>query len=45
MAAALEVVDKFGVKKVYINFVVELAALNGRDKLGSDVEVSSLLMC
>lgn len=45
MAAALELVHKFGVKKVYINFVVELAALNGRDKLGSDVEVSSLLMC
>lgn len=45
MAAALELVHKFGVKKVYINFVVELAALNGRDKLGSDVEVSSLLKC
>lgn len=45
MAAALELVHKFGVKKVYINFVVELAALNGRDKLGSDIEVSSLLKC
>lgn len=45
MAAALELVRKFGVKKVYINFVVELTALNGRKKLESDVEVSSLLMC
>lgn len=45
MAAALELVRKFGVKKVYINFVVELTALNGREKLGTDVEVSSLLMC
>lgn len=45
MAAALELVRKFGVKKVYINFVVELTALDGRKKLDSDVEVSSLLMC
>lgn len=45
MAAALELVRKFGVKKVYINFVVELTALDGRKKLDVDVEVSSLLMC
>lgn len=45
MAAALELVRKFGVKKVYINFVVELTALDGRKQLDSDVEVSSLLMC
>lgn len=45
MAAALELVRKFGVKKVYINFVAELTALDGRKQLESDVEVSSLLMC
>lgn len=45
MAAALELVRKFGVKKVYINFVAELTALDGRKQLDSDVEVSSLLMC
>lgn len=45
MAAALELVRKFGVKKVYINFVVELTALDGRKQLDSDIEVSSLLMC
>lgn len=45
MAAALELVRKFGVKKVYINFVVELTTLDGRKQLDSDVEVSSLLMC
>ena len=45
MAAALELVRKFGVKKVYINFIVELEFLEGRKVLGNDVEVSSLLSC
>lgn len=45
MAAALELVRKFGVKKVYINFIIELSALNGRAALDSSVEVSSLLTC
>ena len=45
MAAALELVRKFGVKKVYINFIVELEFLEGRKALGNDVEVSSLLSC
>lgn len=45
MAAALELVRKFGVKKVYINFVVELTALDGRKQLDHNVEVSSLLKC
>lgn len=42
MAAAQELVRKFGVKKVYINFVVELDGLEGRQALG-DVEVTSLI--
>ena len=45
MAAALELVRQFGVKKVYINFIVELEFLEGRKVLGNDVEVSSLLSC
>ena len=45
MAAALELVRKFGVKKVYVNFVVELTALDGRKQLDPNVEVRSLLMC
>lgn len=45
MAAALELVRKFGVKKVYINFIVELEFLEGRKALGGDVKVSSLLSC
>jgi adenine phosphoribosyltransferase len=45
MAAALELVKKFNVKKVYINFIVELEFLEGRKALGNEVEVSSLLSC
>ncbi len=30
-------------KKVYVNFVVELTALNGREVLPEDCEVTSLL--
>lgn len=45
MAAALELVKKFNVKKVYINFIIELEFLNGRKVFGDDVEVSSLLRC
>lgn len=42
MAAAIELVRRFGVKKIYVNFVVELDGLEGR-KFLSDVEVSSLI--
>ena len=45
MAAALELVKKFNVKKVYVNFIIELEFLNGRKVFGDDVEVSSLLSC
>ena len=45
MAAALELVRKFGVKKVYINFIIELEFLKGREVIGNDVEISSLLSC
>ena len=45
MAAALELVRKFNVKKVYINFIIELDFLNGRKAIGDDVEISSLLSC
>ena len=45
MAAALELVRKFGVKKVYINFIIELDFLNGRKTIGEDVEISSLMNC
>ena len=43
MAAACELVKSMNPKKIYINFVVELEALHGRDNLPKDCEVSSLL--
>lgn len=42
MAAAIELVKKFNVKKIYVNFVVELDGLEGRKVLGG-VEVTSLI--
>lgn len=42
MAGALELVKKFGVKKVYVNFVIELDGLEGRKAMPS-VEVTSLV--
>lgn len=43
MAAAYRLVKSMNPKKIYINFIVELAALNGREALPADVEVSSLI--
>ena len=43
MAAACELVKQMHSKKIYINCIIELTALNGRAALPADVEVSSLL--
>lgn len=43
MKAACNLVKKFGVKKIYVNFLVELDDLYGRDVFESGIEVSSLL--
>lgn len=43
MKAACDLVKKFGVKKIYVNFLVELDDLYGRDVFESGIEVSSLL--
>lgn len=43
MKAACDLVKKFGVKKIYVNFLVELDDLYGRDVFDSGIEVSSLL--
>lgn len=42
MAAAVNLVRKIGVKKIYVNFIIELDALEGRKMLG-ETEVSSLI--
>ena len=43
MLACYELVKSMNPKKIYINFVVELSALKGRNVLPQDVEVTSLL--
>ena len=44
MAAAYELVKSMNPKKIYISFIVELAALKGRDAFPADVEVDSLIV-
>ena len=45
MKAACDLVKKFNPKKVYCNFIIELAneGLNGRDAFDDDIEVTSLI--
>lgn len=43
MAAAVELVKKFGVKKVYVNFIIELNDLNGRNVLTEATSVDTLI--
>lgn len=43
MKAACDLVKKFGVKKIYVNFLVELDDLYGRDVFESGIEINSLL--
>ncbi len=43
MAAAYELVKSMNPKKIYINFIIELTALNGRSVLPADAEVTSLI--
>lgn len=43
MAAAYKLVKSLNPQKIYINFIVELAALNGRANLPADADVTSLI--
>ena len=43
MAACCDLVKSMNPKKVYVNFVVELEFLKGRDNIPSDCETTSLL--
>lgn len=43
MAAAYELVKSMNPKKIYINFIIELSALGGREKLPAGVDVTSLI--
>lgn len=43
MLAAYNLVKSMNPRKIYINFIIELAALGGRDLLPKDVDVTSLI--
>lgn len=43
MAAAYNLVKSLNPKQIYVNFIIELSALNGRRLLGDEVPVSSLI--
>ena len=43
MVAAYNLVKSMNPKKIYINFIIELTALNGRAALPADVDVTSLI--
>jgi len=40
--ASINLINKFKVKNVFINFLVELDFLNGREKLNTSYQVDSL---
>lgn len=44
MMAAYNLVKSMNPKKIYINFIIELSALNGRANLPDDAEVTSLIV-
>jgi adenine phosphoribosyltransferase len=41
--AALELIRKFSVKKIYVNFICELLFLNGKTQIEDDVDTFSLI--
>ena len=43
MIAAANLVRRFNPQKIYINFLSEIVALNGRSELPSDIEIETLL--
>lgn len=43
MAAVYNLVKSMNPRKIYVNFIIELADLNGRNALPADAEVTSLI--
>lgn len=44
MAAVYNLVKSMNPRKIYINFIIELSALNGRANLPEDADISSLIV-
>ena len=45
MEAAIELVKKLGVKKIYVNFLIEITdeGLHGRDAFEKDTDITTLI--
>jgi adenine phosphoribosyltransferase len=43
MAAAVRLIHKFKPKKIYVNFLIELDELNGREAFDKDIEIETLM--
>jgi adenine phosphoribosyltransferase len=43
MAAAVNLIRNFNPQKIYVNFIIELEALNGRRAFDSDVQLDSVI--
>ena len=43
MAAAVHLIQKFNPQKIYVNFIIELEELKGREVFGSDVQIDSIV--
>lgn len=43
MEAAIKLVQSMNPKKIYVNFIIELEALHGREHMPADIEVTSLI--
>jgi adenine phosphoribosyltransferase len=41
--AAIEILQKFNVRQIYLNFIVELSFLDGRKKINPDLDIYSLI--
>jgi len=41
--AAVALIDKFNVKKVFVNFIVELSFLKGREAIDGDIDIYSII--
>jgi len=43
MQAAVRLIEKFSPQKIYVNFLIELTDLKGRDGFSSDIQVDSII--
>jgi adenine phosphoribosyltransferase len=41
--AAIDLIHKFPVKKIYVNFICELLFLNGKKQIGNDIDTFSMI--